>query len=354
MSDLTEDWRAAVSAAVAAGTAMRVRGGGSKDFYGREPSGAAFDTRGHTGVVAYEPTELVVTVRAGTPLAELEGLLAAQGQMLPFEPPRFGTATIGGCVAAGLSGPRRMAAGAVRDYMLGVKLIDGRADVLSFGGQVMKNVAGYDVSRLLAGSLGTLGLILEVSLKVLPLPVREASLRFALSEAEALRRLNEWGGQPLPLSASVWHQGELVVRLSGADAAVASALTRLGGEQMAEIEADQFWLGMREQTHTFFAAGDAPLWRLAVPTTAAALELDGEQLIEWGGGLRWLRSRLPGDTVRARVSAVGGHATQYRGFARDGEVFEPLPTALMNIHRRLKQSFDPAGIFNPGRLYNGI
>lgn len=354
MSDLTEQWRAAVSAAAAAGTALCLRGGGSKDFYGRNPSGTVFDTRGHTGVVAYEPTELVVTVRAGTSLAELEDLLAAQGQMLPFEPPRFGTATVGGCVAAGLSGPRRMAAGAVRDYMLGVKLIDGRADVLSFGGQVMKNVAGYDVSRLLAGSLGTLGLILEVSLKVLPLPVREASLRFALSEAEALARLNEWGGQPLPLSGSAWHAGELRVRLSGASAAVASAIARLGGESMPDDEAGRFWLGMREQGHAFFAGSDEPLWRLAVPTTAAGLDLAGDQLIEWGGGLRWLRTRLPAETVRARAAAVGGHATQYRGFARDGEVFEPLPAALMNIHRRLKQSFDPAGIFNPGRLYNGI
>lgn len=354
MIDLTEEWRAAVSAAAAAGTALNIRGGGSKDFYGRTPAGTVFDTRGHTGLVAYEPTELVVTVRAGMSLAELESLLAEQGQMLPFEPPRFGSATIGGCVAAGLSGPRRMAAGAVRDYMLGVKMIDGRAEVLSFGGQVMKNVAGYDVSRLLAGSLGTLGLILEVSLKVLPLPVREASLRFALGEIEALKRLNEWGGQPLPLSASAWHRGELVVRLSGADAAVTSALTRLGGEPMAEIDAAQYWLGMREQTHAFFADGDEPLWRLAVPTTAPALELDGEQLIEWGGGLRWLRTRAPVETVRARVAAAGGHATQYRGFSRDGEVFEPLPTAAMNIHRRLKQSFDPAGIFNPGRLYNGI
>lgn len=359
MSDLTEQWRAAVSAAATAGASLCLRGGGSKDFYGRTPTGTVLDTRGHTGVVAYEPTELVVTVRAGTPLAELENLLTAQGQMLPFEPPRFGAATIGGCVAAGLSGPRRMAAGAVRDYMLGVKIIDGRAEVLSFGGQVMKNVAGYDVSRLLAGSLGTLGLILEVSLKVLPLPVREASVRFALGETEALKCLNEWGGQPLPVSASAWHRGELVVRLSGADAAVASARTRLGGEPMAERDAAQYWLGVREQTHAFFAGsdepeGDSPLWRLAVPTTAPALALDGEQLIEWGGGLRWLRTRVPADVVRARVAAVGGHATQYRGDARDGEVFEPLPAVLMNIHRRLKQSFDPAGVFNPGRLYSGI
>lgn len=354
MSDLTEQWRAAVSAAAASGSALCLRGGGSKDFYGRSPSGAVFDTRGHAGVVAYEPTELVVTVRAGTPLVELENLLAAHGQMLPFEPPRFGAATVGGCVAAGLSGPRRMAAGGVRDYMLGVKLIDGRAEVLAFGGQVMKNVAGYDVPRLLAGSLGTLGLILEVSLKVLPMPVREASLRFAMDEGEAIARLNAWGGQPLPLSASAWHAGELLVRLSGAGAAVASARARLGGELVPDDEAARLWADLREQLHPFFTASDEPLWRLAVPTTAPALDLAGDRLIEWGGGLRWLRTRLPAESVRARVAAAGGHATAYRGIAREGEVFQPLPAALMNIHRRLKQSFDPAGIFNPGRLYRGI
>lgn len=354
MSDLTEQWRAAVSAAAASSSALCLRGGGSKDFYGRSPSGVVFDTRGHAGVVAYEPTELVVTVRAGTPLVELENLLAAHGQMLPFEPPRFGAATVGGCVAAGLSGPRRMAAGGGRDYMLGVKLIDGRAEVLVFGGRVMKNVAGYDVPRLLAGSLGTLGLILEVSLKVLPMPVREASLRFAMDEGEAIARLNAWGGQPLPLSASAWHAGELLVRLSGASAAVALARARLGGKLVPDDEAARLWADLREQLHPFFTASDEPLWRLAVPTTAPALDLAGDRLNEWGGGLRWLRTRLPAESVRARVAAAGGHATAYRGIAREGEVFQPLPAALMNIHRRLKQSFDPAGIFNPGRLYRGI
>lgn len=354
MKDCTEIWRERVRRAAASGQALRFRGGGSKDFYGRTPVGEPLDTREHAGVVAYEPTELVVTVRAGTPLAELEALLAGQGQMLPFEPPGFGAATVGGCVAAGLSGPRRQAAGGVRDYVLGVKLIDGRGEVLSFGGQVMKNVAGYDVPRLMVGSLGTLGLLLEVSLKVLPRPVAEASLRFALDERSALERLNTWGGQPLPLSASAWQDGVLTLRLSGAAAAVQAAVARLGGEQLEPTEASAFWLALREQTTPLLAGDATPLWRFALPTTAAPLGLPGAQLIEWGGGLRWLRADVAMADARARATALGGHATLYRGGARDGSIFQPLEAPVLAIHTRLKKAFDPAGIFNPGRLYQEI
>jgi glycolate oxidase FAD binding subunit len=273
MTMIEKEWAERVRAAAAAKTPLCLRGGGTKDFYGRAPAGEVFDLRANTGVVAHEPTELVVTVRGGTPLAELEAVLAEKGQHLAFEPPHFGgDATLAGCVAAGLAGPRRVSMGAVRDFMLGVKLLDGRGEVLKFGGRVMKNVAGYDVSRLVAGSLGTLGIVLEVSLKVLPRPVAEATLRFELDEADMLRRLNEWGGQPLPVSSSLWHGGVLHLRLSGAEAAV-------------------------------------------------------------------------------RAAQVGGHATAFRGGDRSGAVFQPLSPALATIHRRLKQSFDPAGIFNPGRLY---
>ncbi|HRP98702.1 MAG TPA: glycolate oxidase subunit GlcE [Rhodocyclaceae bacterium] len=338
-----------------------MRGGGTKHSYGRQPSGEPFDTRGYTGVVAYEPTELVVTVRGGTPLAELEHVLAESKQMLAFEPPHFGAdATVGGCVASGLSGPRRQAAGALRDFVLGVKLMDGRGDVLRFGGQVMKNVAGYDLSRLIAGSLGTLGLLLEVSLKVLPRPACERTLRFEAGEAEALERLNRWGGQPLPLSASAWDAGILTVRLSGAEAAVRSAGAKLGGEALDDDAGAQFWRALREHEAAFFddagAAADAgvPLWRVSVPTTAPALGVDGAQLIEWGGGLRWLRTHASAEAVRARATELGGHATCFRGADRTGEVFQPLPPAVMAIHRRLKQAFDPAGVFNPGRLYDGL
>ncbi|NMG76278.1 glycolate oxidase subunit GlcE [Aromatoleum diolicum] len=358
MSDLTEQWCERVRAAATSGTALQLRGGATKGFYGRNPAGEVFDTRGHAGVVSYEPTELVVTVRAGTPLAALEALLAERNQMLAFEPPHFGAgATVGGCVAAGLSGPRRHAAGALRDFVLGVKIIDGRGDVLSFGGQVMKNVAGYDVSRAIAGSLGTLGLILDVSLKVLPRPVAETTLRFAMGEKEAIDRLNDWGGQPLPLSASAWCEGALHLRLSGAEAAVRSAERKLGGEVLAADMAGNFWQSVREHTDDFFATATAPgevLWRLSLPSSAAPVKLAGQQFIEWGGALRWLRSDAAADTIRERVASLGGHATAFRGFDREGEVFHPLAAPLMVIHGRLKQAFDPAGIFNPGRFYNGL
>ncbi len=357
MNDVIEQWCERVRNAASTATTLCLRGGGTKDFHGREPVGDVLDTRPYAGVIGYEPTELVATVRAGTPLAELEALLADQNQQLAFEPPHFGNgATVGGCVAAGLSGPRRQSAGALRDYVLGVKILDGRGDVLNFGGQVMKNVAGYDVSRLIAGSLGTLGLILEVSLKVLPRPACERTLRFECDEGEAIARLNRWGGQPLPVSASSWHDGTLMLRLSGAEPAVTSALAKLGGESVAQDEAGAWWTSVREQTAACFdvAGGDASLWRVAVPTDAPALELAGEQTIEWGGGLRWLRSDEAPSRIRARAAELGGHATQFRGGDRTGEVFHPLPAHLMTIHRRLKQAFDPSGVFNPGRLYDGL
>ena len=231
MAAIEHEWAERVRAAVADRRALCLRAGGTKDFYGRAPAGERFDLRANVGVVSYEPTELVVTVRGGTPLAELEALLAGQNQFLACESPHFGAAaTVGGAVAAGLAGPRRASAGAVRDFVLGVKILDGRGEVLNFGGRVMKNVAGYDLSRLIAGSLGTLGIVLEVSLKVLPRPVAERTLRFELDEADALARINEWGGQPLPLSATCWCAGGLHLRLSGAEAAVRAAAGRLGGE----------------------------------------------------------------------------------------------------------------------------
>lgn len=331
---------------------LRIRGGGSKDFYGGSLSGELLETCGHAGIVNYEPTELVVTARAGTPLAELESALAARRQFLACEPPRFGAATVGGAVAAGLSGPRRAAVGSLRDFVLGVKLMDGEGRVHRFGGEVMKNVAGFDVSRLLAGSLGTLGLILEVSLKVLPLPLGDASLRFDLPQDKALEALNRWAGRPLPLVASAWEDGVLSIRLSGAQAAVNAACATLGGEVMDEAVASEFWQGLREQTTAFFkAGGQAPLWRLSLPSVAPSLDLPGAALIEWGGAQRWLRIDAPADTLRDAAARAGGHATLYRGGDKTAGVFTPLAPALMEIHRRLKQRFDPYGVFNPGRLY---
>lgn len=353
MDAILELFRARILAASREGTPLLLRGGGSKDWYGQHVAGDVFDTRAYAGVVDYEPTELVITARCGTPLAEIEALLAQQGQMLAFEPPRFGAAsTIGGVVASGLSGPRRAAAGAVRDFVLGAQLMDGRGELLSFGGQVMKNVAGYDVSRLLAGSLGTLGLITQVSLKVLPLPLREATIRFEMDEIAALDRMNEWAGQPLPISATCWHDGLLTVRLSGAQAALKAALLRLGGDALANGEA--FWNGLRDQQREFFTA-PGELWRLSVPSGASALVLRGEQLIEWGGAQRWLKvEQGVADDIRRVAAAAGGHATRYRagaGLGAGSGAIHPLAPPVARIHQRLQAAFDPAGIFNRGRMY---
>jgi glycolate oxidase FAD binding subunit len=329
---------------------LRLRGGGSKDFYGGVAAGEILDTRDCAGIVSYEPTELVITARAGTPLAEIESVLATRRQALVCEPPHFGAATLGGAVAAGLSGPRRATAGSLRDLVLGVKLMDGEGRELNFGGQVMKNVAGFDVSRLITGSLGTLGLILEVSLKVLPLPAGEATLRFQWSQDKALDAMNRWAGQPLPLAATCWQADVLTVRLSGAQAAVAAARQKLGGERVEAQEATAFWSALREQTAAFFA-GDAPLWRLSVPSVTPPLAFPGATLLEWGGAQRWMRGDGAASGFQQAAAKAGGHATLFRGGDKTGGVFASLPPALMEVHRRLKQSFDPYGVFNPGRMY---
>lgn len=353
MEQVLEQFRDRITAATVDKTPLRLRGGGTKDWYGQSLQGEVLDTRAHTGIVAYEPTELVIVARCGTPLSEIEAALDERNQMLAFEPPHFGPAsTIGGVVAAGLSGPRRQAVGAVRDFVLGATLLDGKGDVLRFGGQVMKNVAGYDVSRLLTGSLGTLGLIVDVSLKVLPKPFMETTLRFELGQKEAIERLNNWGGQPLPISASAWHGGTLIVRLSGAVAAVKAAMQKMGGEE--EPQAEAFWKELRNHGNEFFAAPTAPasLWRLSVPPVTPPLALEGEQLVEWGGAQRWLRTEVDAGTIRAVVEKAGGHATLFRGSDKSAGVFHPLAPAVAAIHRNLKNAFDPSGIFNPGRMYN--
>jgi glycolate oxidase FAD binding subunit len=290
----------------------------------------------------------VLTARAGTPLAEVEATLAAAGQMLAFEPPHFGEgATIGGCVAAGLSGPRRMQAGALRDFLLGTTLMDGRGELLRFGGQVMKNVAGFDTFRLQAGAMGTLGLLLEVSFKVLPRPEAETTRAFDCDAAAAVETMNRLAGQPLPITAAAYLDGRLRLRLSGNAAAVAAAEARLGGQTDADGAA--FWIALREQQLPFFVEGDAPLWRLAVKSTTAPLASLGSELIDWSGAQRWLRSTATATTMRDTAAQSGGHATLFRNGARS-DVFHPLSPAVLALHQRLKQTFDPAGIFNPRRL----
>ncbi len=351
-----------VRAASAAGTALRIRGGGSKDFYGEPAAGELLETAPLAGITSYEPTELVVTVRAGTKLAELEAVLAERGQCLPFEPPHFGPdTTVGGMVAAGLSGPARASVGSVRDYVLGLTMVNGRGELLTFGGQVMKNVAGYDVSRLMAGAMGTLGLITEVSLKVLPVAPAEATLKFQLSQAQALVQLSRWGGQPLPLNASCWVDDAglptLYLRLRGAVAAVEAACKTMGGERQDNATVAPDWTLCRDQQLPWFLArGERDLWRLSVPQTAPVLDLPEPPLVEWQGGLRWVRV-TPDDGPRLREVAVraGGHATLFiAGDAhqvRAGGRFDVLKQPLDRIHRQLKKEFDPAGIFNRGRLY---
>jgi glycolate oxidase FAD binding subunit len=360
-----------VRAAGADRSLLAIIGGGTKAFYGGPVTGGPLDVRPLSGISSYEPSELVVTVRAGTPLAELEGVLAEHRQCLPFEPPRFDaprtvggqipqdmppSGTVGGMVAAGLAGPARAAVGGVRDYVLGATLLNGRAELLTFGGQVMKNVAGYDVSRALAGSMGCLGVICEVSLKVLPLPAATLTLRIEATQADAIRRANVWAGQPLPLNASAWWDGMLVLRLAGAAAAVRAAAGVLGGEAIDAPLADRFWQGLRDHHDEFFVGAaraveqGAVLWRLSVPASTPPLKLSGEQLLEWGGAQRWICTTAPAAVLREAAAAAGGHAVLFRGQDKSAGVFAPLPPTQERIQRALMQAFDPEAIFNRGRL----
>jgi glycolate oxidase FAD binding subunit len=381
MNTQLSQWSQLISEAAAQGRPLRLRGGGTKDFYGQSFAGEVLDTRAYSGVISYEPSELVITVRAGTPLRDIEQLLAKHQQCLAFEPPHFDqpapvgssplSATIGGMVAAGLSGPSRAAVGSVRDFILGARMLNGRGEDLTFGGQVMKNVAGYDVSRLLAGSMGQLGLMTEFSIKVLPVAQAEKTLKFdEVNQSSALHLLNTWGGQPLPLNASTWHESVLYVRLRGAAAAVASAVDKMSAQAKAqgvthveEISTNSLWTDVNEQRHSFFTnapSDQSCLWRLSVPQTAPELSMEGvssSTLIEWLGAQRWVWApATSAAAIRAAVAKVSGHATLFRVSAQGGEpdrqvgVMTPLNEVQSRIQQSLKQQFDPAGIFNPARV----
>ena len=327
---------------------LSIEAGNSKKFYGHSIKAEPLDVRAHSGIITYEPTELVLTARCGTPLAEIETALAQQGQMLGFEPPHFtGSATLGGCIASGLSGPRRPYSGSARDFVLGMRVINGRGEILHFGGEVMKNVAGYDVARLMTGALGTLGIILEVSLKVLPEPHAEQSVSLELEQDRAIALMNKLAGQSLPLSAACYDGRQLYLRASGSEAAVRAATRQLGGEAVAD--AAGFWQRLREHTHAFFQT-DKPLWRLSLAPTSPLLTIRGKQLLDWGGAQRWLVSDEPVQSIRHTVAQLGGHATLFR--ARDAiESFHPLHGKLNELHMNLKLAFDPHYILNPGRMY---
>ncbi len=341
------------------GAALNIVGGDSKSWYGREVAGEPLHVDGNTGIISYEPTELVITARAGTKLSELTAALDEQRQRLPFDPPCFGeSATLGGTVSCGFSGPRRPYAGSCRDFVLGCRMINGKGEVLSFGGQVMKNVAGFDVSRLMAGSLGTLGLLLEVSLKVLPHRQAEQTLVVEADFAEAVTMMNHWAGTPLPVTAMA-ADGELVYfRICGTHSSVKKSAAQIGGT--IYVDGLNLWKDIREHQLPFFNDG-RPLWRLSLPSDAAHAALADavmsdktDWFIGWGGAQRWLKSDLPAEQIFALAKRAGGHAALFRGGDRSAEVFSALPEAQMLLHKRLKEAFDPKGIFNPGRMYRGL
>ena len=362
-----------IAAARIAKQTLRIQGGGSKDFYGNALGNfAVLDTRSHSGITSYEPSELVVTAKAGTPLAELEAALLEKNQYLPFEPPSFTSdGTVGGMVASGLSGAARASVGSVRDHILGVQIVNGAGEVLNFGGTVMKNVAGYDVSRLMAGSMGTLALITEISIKVLPVPAGDATIGFDITQAEALAMMNRWRSQPLPINSTAWVDGRgsalgrnaLFVRLRGAKAAVDSASARLmadhKGYTLPSESSPAVWRSANNHAMSFFTppTDDLCLWRLSVAAATPELELPYPQLVEWQGAQRWLWARAAeGAALQAIASKAGGHAVLFKSSQAGGDAdkadgaFQALSPVLAKINQNLREQLDPHQVFNTRRI----
>lgn len=349
--DISQELAQRIREAAAAAEKLNVRGGGTKDFFGRAADGTPLDVAGHEGIVSHEPTELVLTARGGARIDEIEEVLSQKGQMLPFDPPRFGPgSTLGGAVASGLAGPRRPWGGAPRDLVLGVRIVDGRGRILRFGGQVMKNVAGYDLSRLMAGAMGTLGVLLEISVKVLPRPPLERTLTLELGPDTAIAKMRDVAKRPFPLTGAAYHSGCLYLRLAGSESVLAKHRAKIGGEFWPEGE--RFWKRLRDHELPFFQQS-GPLWRLSVPPRVPADVLAAPTIIDWGGAQRWIRWDGSAEELRAVAAENGGHATLFRHGKRESEVFHPLAPAVERLHRRLKNVFDPEGILNHGRLYPG-
>lgn len=349
-NDLSALLQNEIQQAITTASALTIRAGGSKDFYGRNTlGGQPLNLAEHQGIISYEPSELVIKARAGTPITAIQQLLSENRQMLAFEPPAYNNqATLGGTIATSFSGPRRAYSGAVRDFVLGTKIINGNAEILSFGGEVMKNVAGYDVSRLMAGAMGTLGVILEASIKVVPMPETEMTIVHDITIEAALAKLHQWSSLPLPISASCFYQNQLYSRLSGTEKAINITHQKIGGERLNN--ANDFWSSITNQTHPFFQSQQS-LWRLSIASNTPALSVAGDTLYEWGGALRWLKSDITQHEIRSNKGLQTGHATLYRSNNKCNEVFQALPPSLLALHRQLKRAFDPHGIFNKGRMY---
>ena len=354
MNDISQQLQAQIELAIKQKTPLQIVGGNSKSFYGNRCEGEVLSLADHKGIVEYEPQELVVTVLAGTPLKELKQILAEQGQMLPFEPPSYGdNATIGGTIACGFSGPRRAFAGSARDLVLGCKVLTGKGEIIEFGGRVIKNVAGYDVSRLMVGALGTLGVILEVSLKVLPIPETEMTIAMPAHVNEAIDIMNARAGQPLPLSAASYDGEAVILRLSSTEQGVKQALKKIAGDVLKQ--GDEYWRQLNEQEHFFFEEV-IPLWRLSLAPATLHLGIPGSWIFDWGGALRWLKTDATPHDVRDAVEAEGGHATLFKHKEQwqQGEtvsVFHPLPASMMKIHHKMKNAFDPEKILNRHRYF---
>ena len=353
----TQELQDRIRAAANDKTPLKIVGGDSKNFYGNDVSKmnkvSILETRIHQGIISYEPSELVITARAGTPLKDIQNVLAENNQMLPFEPPHFGQhATLGGAIATGLSGSRRPFTGSARDFVLGTKIITGKGDLMSFGGQVMKNVAGYDVSRLMVGALGTLGVLLEISIKVLPIPHTEVTQVIPMSQHDALQTMHKLNQTPLPLSALAYENEKLYVRLSGAESAVISAQNKISGEQL--VHADNFWQQLNEQTLPFFD-NKKPLWRLSVPYIAN-IKLEEKQFIDWAGALYWIHSDKTVEEIQQHAIEQGGSATLFKVEPTTDaqERFMPLQPKIKQLQINLKMRFDPYGILNYGRLYSDL
>jgi glycolate oxidase FAD binding subunit len=357
-------------------TPLSIEGGATKSWYGNANTYTKLDTRTYSGILEYQPEELVITACAGTPLKEIEAALKEKNQVLAFEPPHFGEhATFGGAIAAGLAGPGRISVGNFRDFVLGTRILDGKGQDLSFGGQVMKNVAGYDVSRLMPGSMGTLALLLEASVKVLPRPAATATLRCHISQEKALRTLNEWAGQPLPLSASCWigngtGEGQLTIRLAGAAAAIKAAIplmsSLVNASEVDPQSAEVFWNDLREHKLPSFEniAADQTLYRLALPAACGPLIISGasnEIVLEWHGQQRWIKAAGDEATftlIKKLATSHGGHATRFKQGMNVNPAFQRFTVlgeqahskALELVQERLRSAFDPAGVFATNRL----